>query len=165
VSCKLREWTVDISNTSGHDLSELATEGVLSSILQALSDEPIPESVAELSVSFIDDVEMQELNSQYRGKDKPTDVLSFSQLEGEEDFFGAPLVLGDLVISIDTCKAQAVEYGVTEEQELLRLMIHGVLHLMGYDHEDVPESEVIRMQTKEDDLMGLFSGKQFGLFS
>jgi probable rRNA maturation factor len=160
----LKDWVIDVSNNSEHKLNEVAVEEVLLSILSALASESLPESVTELSVSFVSDDEMQQLNSQYRGKDRTTDVLSFSQLEGEEDFFGVPTVLGDLVVSLDTCKAQAVEYGVTEEQELLRLLIHGVLHLMGYDHENVPESEVIRMQTKEDDLMDLFVGRTMGIF-
>jgi probable rRNA maturation factor len=161
----LREWTIDISNSTLHALDEVAVEGVLVGLLEALHEEDIPESVTELSVSFITDSEMQVLNRDYRGKDRPTDVLSFSQLEGEDDFFGVPTVLGDLVVSLDTCKTQAIEYQVTESQELVRLLIHGLLHLMGYDHEDVPESEVIRMQTKEDELMELIVAQPAQLFN
>jgi probable rRNA maturation factor len=161
----LREWTIDISNSTLHALDEVAVEGVLVGLLEALHEEDIPESVTELSVSFITDSEMQVLNRDYRGKDRPTDVLSFSQLEGEDDFFGVPTVLGDLVVSLDTCKTQAIEYQVTESQELVRLLIHGLLHLMGYDHEDVPESEVIRMQTKEDELIELIVAQPVQLFN
>jgi probable rRNA maturation factor len=89
---------------------------------------------AELSVALIDDVEMRQLNLDYRGIDKPTDVLAFSQTEGE---FGdvAPEILGDVVVSLDTASRQAKEAGHDLLQELDLLIIHGVLHLLGYDHE------------------------------
>jgi probable rRNA maturation factor len=96
----------------------------------------------------VGDREIHKLNSSYRNKDKPTDVLSFSQLEGELGM--PPESLGDVVISLDTSKKQAKEYGVTIPEEILRLLVHGVLHLCGFDHENVPQAKVREMQRYED---------------
>jgi len=83
----------------------------------------------------VDDPEIHELNRDYRGKDRPTDVLSFPQWEGESfDFGNGPIALGDLVISIETAWRQALELGHPLESELDFLTIHGTLHLLGYDH-------------------------------
>ena len=81
-----------------------------------------------------DDAGIRELNQQWRGKDKATDVLSFSQVEGEGPGT-APELLGDVVISWETAKRQALEMGHTSEEEMKRLLVHGVLHLLGFDHE------------------------------
>ena len=120
-----------------------------------MESEPLPESVQELSVLFTSDSEIQALNKDYRGKDSPTDVLSFSQLEGEESLV-PPLSLGDLVISLDTAERQAKEFDVSFENEILRLTIHGILHLFGYDHENVSQEEIERMHAKETTLFKLF---------
>lgn len=122
-------------------------------ILKDLESESIPKSVSELSVVLTDDSEIAELNESYRGKQGPTDVLSFSQLEGEG---AASTTLGDLVISVETAKRQAEEFGVSLHDELNRLMVHGVLHLFGYDHENVSDEEVLRMQTREAEILSLF---------
>lgn len=124
-------------------------------ILDALASEPLPDSICEVSLLFTDDAEIQELNGHYRGKDMPTDVLSFSQLEGELPPGVAPSALGDVVISLETAARQALELNVSEEEELLRLLVHGILHLFGYDHENVPVAEIERMQRKEDELLDL----------
>ena len=88
------------------------------------------------------------MNREYRGKDKPTDVLSFSQIEG--DLGGEHSEsLGDLVISTDTALRQARERSHTLAAEVLRLLVHGLLHLYGYDHEGVPAKEAQRMRRKE----------------
>lgn len=89
---------------------------------------------AELSILLTDDRQIHVLNLRYRGKDKPTDVLSFPQ-DDEEPVEGSPRILGDVVISVETTQRQAVEKGHTFERELTILLIHGVLHLIGYDHE------------------------------
>lgn len=109
-------------------------------------------SDAHASILFTDDREMRSLNKQYRGKDKATDVLSFAALDVELPKAlrkHAPRMLGDLVISVDTLLRQAKEYGVTPKEELLRLLIHGTLHLLGYDHENVSAREAQRMRRKE----------------
>ncbi|HEX8834843.1 MAG TPA: rRNA maturation RNase YbeY, partial [Abditibacteriaceae bacterium] len=91
---------------------------------------------------FVDDAEIAELNGDYRNKPRPTDVLSFSQIEGEmfppEAFAlapDAPLSLGDLVISIETAERQARERHHSLETEITFLAVHGTLHLQGYDHQ------------------------------
>lgn len=88
---------------------------------------------AELSVMLVDDAEMQALNATYRNKNRPTDVLAFSMREGE----AAPRsdLLGDVVISVDTAARQATERAVSVATEIRTLLTHGILHLLGYDHE------------------------------
>lgn len=102
-----------------------------------------------LSIAFVADRPMQRLNAHYRGKNKPTDVLSFSQLEGERGAAGAAS-LGDVVISVDTARRQGQEYGVGLRGEVLRLLVHGILHLCGFEHERVPRTRVRQMQRMED---------------
>jgi len=90
----------------------------------------------ELSVVFTGDGQVRRLNRQYRGKDKTTDVLSFSLLEGKKLNSGLARikVLGDVVISVPQAKRQAREAGKTFKSETAMLLIHGILHLLGYDH-------------------------------
>ncbi|NPV70468.1 MAG: rRNA maturation RNase YbeY [Firmicutes bacterium] len=95
----------------------------------------------ELSVIFTGDDYMRELNLRYLGRDESTDVLAFSMLETTEDepavAAGPPLrMLGDVVVSVDTAATQAAEYSHTLERELALLVIHGTLHLLGYDDGD-----------------------------
>lgn len=101
---------------------------------------------AELSVLLCSDAVIHALNRDWRGRDRPTDVLSFAQGEGE----GArPAgLLGDVVISVDTARRQAAERGETLGRETDRLLVHGLLHLLGYDHEVSP-AEARRMQRRE----------------
>jgi probable rRNA maturation factor len=89
---------------------------------------------AELSILLTGDPEIHDLNLSYRGKDKPTDVLSFPQ-DAEDNVEGLPKILGDVVISLDTTERQAAEKGHSFDRELTVLLIHGILHLIGYDHE------------------------------
>ena len=100
----------------------------------------------ELSVLLTTDEEIASLNEQYRNKPNPTDVLSFSQLEGEVTESN---LLGDVVISVETALKQAAELQVTLDEELVRLLIHGTLHLLGYDHEGVTEEEAREMEELE----------------
>ena len=91
----------------------------------------------ELSVLFCNDQFIAELNKQYRNIDSPTDVLSFEQGEEYTDDEGNTLfVAGDIIISLDMLSFNASEYGVSKDEELKRLLIHGILHLDGYDHDD-----------------------------
>jgi probable rRNA maturation factor len=108
-----------------------------------------PKSVTTLSLVICSDKEIRKLNKFYRYKDKATDVLSFSQIEGEARGSGGQ-ILGDIVISSETLKRQAIEYGVTNYEELCRLLVHGVLHLCGYDHEKVSKKERLKMEALED---------------
>ena len=103
-------------------------------------------SDAELSLVLVSDREMRALNRRWRGRDRPTDVLSFAQREGPG---GAPDgVLGDVVISVAPARRQAAERGSTLAREADRLLIHGVLHLLGYDHER-SDAEARRMRRRE----------------
>jgi rRNA maturation RNase YbeY len=94
---------------------------------------------AELSLLFTDDAQMRGLNKRYRKINHPTDVLAFSMLEGDA-FPPRSRLLGDVVISLETAKRQAKETGHPLGQEVKILLIHGILHLLGYDHEDSKEA-------------------------
>jgi len=93
----------------------------------------------EISIVITDDECIQELNKTYRGIDKPTNVLSFPMQEGEFSQI-TPGLLGDVVISCDTAQQEADEAGVTLSQRLSQLLVHGILHLIGFDHEKEPEN-------------------------
>ena len=101
---------------------------------------------SELSLALVDDAAMRELNGTWRGKARPTDVLSFSMLEGEGAEHRRAL-LGDVVISVETARRQARERHRALDEELTRLLIHGTLHLLGYDH--VRDADAKRMQAEE----------------
>ena len=101
----------------------------------------------EVSVVLCDDEYIQELNRNYRGKDMPTDVLSFALNEGEEMIVvNGPeeKLLGDIIISLDTATRQAEEFGHSLERELAYLTVHGMLHLLGYDHEKEEDKQEMR---------------------
>ncbi len=95
------------------------------------------------SVTFIGDEKMHEMNLTYRGVDRTTDVLSFALNDADETFEEEVNVLGDIFISIPKMKEQALEYGHSTKRELSFLTIHGLLHLLGYDH--MNESDEKRM--------------------
>jgi probable rRNA maturation factor len=106
-----------------------------------------------LSLAFVTDSEIQGLNLEWRGKDKPTDVLSFSAQEGEP-MPGTEHLLGDIVISVDTALTQAEHLGHSLHEELAVLFAHGLCHLMGYDHEK-SASEARRQAEREFELLAL----------
>jgi rRNA maturation RNase YbeY len=120
-----------------------------------------------LSLSFVGDSKMAELNAHYRGKDRPTDVLSFPAIlpsdypELASDHGGYPL--GDIVISLDTAAQQSRRYGWTLGEELARLLVHGLLHLLGYDHEKVPPRQAALMRRVEKTLFAKVRGLAPGL--
>jgi probable rRNA maturation factor len=115
---------------------------------------------AELSVALIGDTEMRDLNAHYRHQDRPTDVLSFGA--GDETLpRGAPALLGDVVISVDTAVRQAAERAVPVAEEVRLLLAHGVLHLLGYDHERSP-AEARRMFAKQRRLMAILRQRARG---
>jgi probable rRNA maturation factor len=89
---------------------------------------------AELSLLFVNDRQIQTLNRKYLHRDKPTNVLAFSMREGEFSTLHSHL-LGDLVISVETAKRQSSRFGLGSMEMVLLLMVHGVLHLIGYEHE------------------------------
>lgn len=105
------------------------------------------EGASEVVVSLVGEREIHRLNARYRGKDRPTDVLAFATREGER-MPGGEQLLGDIVIGVPVARRQAVERGRSLAEELRVLFVHGLLHLLGYDHERSP-AEARRMRRKE----------------
>lgn len=113
---------------------------------------------ATLSLTLVDDRAIQELNREHRGKDRPTDVLSFPLLDdaapanGERHANGAlgqpERMLGDVVISLETARRQAAGYDAPLQAEIYRLLIHGLLHLLGHDHHEAGERRAMRAQER-----------------
>jgi probable rRNA maturation factor len=109
----------------------------------------------EVGVLWADDAYIRTLNRDYRGKDCATDVLSFAmQDEGEdepvlEDDPLAEILLGDIVISLETAQRQAEEYGHGMDREIAFLLVHGMLHLLGYDHGEESERQVMRQEEEK----------------
>lgn len=113
----------------------------------------------EVALTFVTDQEIHELNKEYRGIDRPTDVLSFAMNEsideeldiiydlGENEAIDIPEILGDIIISVETAIAQSKEYGHSIDREIGFLFVHGFLHLLGYDHQDeASEAEMMGKQ-------------------
>lgn len=106
----------------------------------------------EVSIRLSDDAEVHALNAQWRGKDKPTNVLSFPQIQPDLiDVIGnsddGEILLGDIILARETCAAEAKEKGITLAAHATHLVVHGTFHLLGHDHID--EAEAIRMETLE----------------
>lgn len=116
-------------------------------------------SAGEVSVTLTDNAYIQTLNKKYRQIDRPTDVLSFALNEGEEpQITGVPEfnVLGDIVLSVERAKEQAAEYGHSLRREIAFLTVHGMLHLLGYDHiEDTDRLEMEREQEAVMEKLGI----------
>ena len=114
-----------------------------------------------VSVVLTNDAEVHELNREWRGKDKPTNVLSFPMLEREELLTlspdGPPELLGDLALALETCQREATDKGISLEHHTAHMIIHGLLHLAGYDHELGPAEarEMERLEIKALALLGI----------
>lgn len=101
----------------------------------------------EISISFVDNEEIKELNREYRGVDQETDVLSFPM---EDEFFvGGPILLGDIIISIEKAYDQAEEFGHSLFREIAYLTAHSMFHLLGHDHMEDGEKNVMRQKEKD----------------
>ncbi|HUN53895.1 MAG TPA: rRNA maturation RNase YbeY [Smithella sp.] len=118
-------------------------------VLQILKILDCPDK--ELSICFVDDEQIKLLNNQYLGRDRATNVLSFSLREGECGDIN-PQILGDVIISAQTAQRDAFKGGLTVSQEIDFLIIHGILHLIGYNHENTTAKEIKRMREKEKEL-------------
>jgi rRNA maturation RNase YbeY len=105
---------------------------------------------AELSLLLVNDAQIQALNLRYLGRDKPTNVLAFPMREGEFSTLH-PHLLGDLVISVETVRRQMKRFGLDELKMVILLMIHGILHLLGYEHEGTKKG-AREMSVKQKDL-------------
>ncbi|HKZ50720.1 MAG TPA: rRNA maturation RNase YbeY, partial [Dehalococcoidia bacterium] len=109
------------------------------------------EQAIELSIAVADDETVRDLNARYLGEDAPTDVLSFPLWEGEPfpQLPGVARPLGEVIISYPTARRQAQGQGHSVERELAHLLVHGILHLLGYDHAEPGEERAMRAREEE----------------
>lgn len=146
---------IDESMITNPEVRDAIAEPFVAAVLQAAAKHM--EVSGEVSVSFVTDEEIHELNRDYRDVDRPTDVLSFALQEGE-DFpqpdDGTGAMWGDIVVSVPTALRQASEYGHSIKREIGFLLVHGFLHLLGYDHQ-TPEEETEMLQIQEEVLEGI----------
>ncbi len=140
------------------ELTSALRSTVKKAIIAALEYQEIDFPV-EISVTFTDNEQIHVLNKEYRGKDAPTDVLSFPMFEGGEieydDESDEPCALGDIVISLEKAVEQSEEYGHSLEREAAFLAVHSVLHLLGFDHETSEEDDEYMKESAEEILSGI----------
>ena len=132
------EWD---SSTSWEAIARRAAEA-------AVAESAFPQlatgaAAAEISITLTGDEQVQALNAEWRGKDKPTNVLSFPMQEPDTlaKVAEAELLLGDIVLARGVCEAEAADKGISVEQHAAHLLVHGTLHLLGYDHHDDGQAE------------------------
>ncbi|MDM5302539.1 rRNA maturation RNase YbeY [Bacillus subtilis] len=152
---------IDIVDETGSVSEEMLKE--VDHLLQFAAEREGVQDQAEVSVTIVTNEDIQQINKEYRGKDAPTDVISFAleeEGEGEVEILGAemPPVLGDIIISADRTREQAEEYNHSFKRELGFLAVHGFLHLLGYDHMTKEEEE--EMFTKQKDLLDAYGLKR-----
>ena len=153
-----------------HRAQDVAALPVRELLEFAMRREGCPEN-SEVSVSFVDDGQIARLNEEWRGKEGPTDVLSF-ECDGLDDDWDAPaadpdepFVLGDIVIAVDVVERQTAVFGTSFEGEMSLLLVHGLLHLCGYDH--IEDEEAEEMEAREVELLGAWAeerGLDMGIF-
>ncbi len=131
---------LNILSQKGMRVPQLQIKKLFDGIMKQESDKS---AAGDINLIFTTDREIKKLNRKYRKKNRPTDVLSFNY----ENQFGNQGIFGEIYISIETARRQAQEYGYTLNQEFLRLVCHGLLHLMGYDHIKTPDRK--KMEAKE----------------
>ena len=139
-----------LDNTRRMDKKSITVFRKIASETLRLLDIP---STSELCLTFVLDAEMRDLNKSYRNIDRTTDVLSFPQLDIDE---GSAIkdekdlvLLGDVVISTETALRHSEKYGVTLHQEIKKLIVHGILHLLGHNHKRKEETELMRRKERE----------------
>lgn len=145
--------TLLTDNRTDFEISGEIKEAVEKACLETLKYEEFDED-CEISLSFVTNEEIHQINRQFRSVDAPTDVLSFPQLtfeEGEEADVNenGEIVLGDIIISVERAKEQAEEYGHGLKREIAFLTVHSMLHLLGYDHMEKDEEEDMFRRQKE----------------
>lgn len=126
--------------------------------------ETVGEGEKEISLVFVDDASMRDFNKEHMGRDRPTNVLSFSyQGKGDpgEPGFDNPL-LGEVLVSVETCVRHAKNAGFAALEEVIFCLVHGIAHLLGYDHEGVTPAEKRRMENFEGDLFRRFGPIAWG---
>lgn len=136
-------WPADV------DWEELSAKAVTAAIRHSLNaDFETQAATYEIAVKLADDDEVQALNRSYRGKDKPTNVLSFPMvqpdlLEATANTDDGEVLLGDIVLASGVCAAEATEKGISIADHATHLIVHGTLHLLGYDHMDAVDAEAM----------------------
>lgn len=147
-----------LANDTNEDLDlEIIRQKALKTIEEVLKVENFNEN-AEVSLSIVDKDTIHKLNKDYRNVDRETDVLSFPMDEEAFDDEGNPIfLLGDIVICLDVARNQAAEFGHSLEREMMYLICHSTLHLLGYDH--IEEDDRVKMRAKEKEVM-----KNLGVF-
>lgn len=139
---------IDVLFDNRQDIMEITEENIkaieyaVSTVLKAEN----AEGNFEVSVSFVTNEEIRELNRDYRNVDSETDVLSFPM---DDDEFNGTIILGDIVLSTQRIIEQANEFGHSLEREMIYLTVHSMLHLLGYDHMSNSEKEEMRLREKE----------------
>lgn len=128
------------SEVRGSGVDARALKATMRNLLKAVG-----EGESAISVTLVNDDAIREINREHRGKDKPTDVLSFP-LEPEP--FSQERLLGDIVISVDTARRQAADYDAPVQREIYRLLIHGLLHVLGHDHMEPDERDVMEREER-----------------
>lgn len=144
---------IDMTDETG-ELDDATLEIVQKVVSYAMKKENIG-PLAELSISFVTNETITSLNKQYRQMNEPTDVLSFPLADTLQANDHMPIILGDIIVSIDKVKEQANEYNHTFKRELLFLIIHGLLHLLGYAHDT--EAEEKMMFQKQENILKEFN--------
>ncbi len=136
-----------IRNADGwpEHFDDLAEKAVLAALAGAKAR---LKGAAEISVLLTDDAEQRELNAQWRGKDSATNVLSFPQIEPFGPVFG---LLGDITLARETLEREAADLGKSLEDHFTHLMVHGFLHILGYDH--IEEDEALKMESLETQIL------------
>lgn len=143
---------VEIFNETNEKIEGL---DILKPLLEyARTYEGLQETELEFSVIIINNEKIHKINKEYRGIDRPTDVISFALEDSEGVELENYRILGDIYISIDKVKEQAALYGHSEKRELAFLTIHGFLHLLGYDHMEKEEEKI--MFAKQEDILNGF---------
>ena len=139
-----------IANNTKEDLDlEKISARAEKTIKEVLRTEDFSENV-EVSLSIVDEDQIHKLNKEYRNVDRKTDVLSFPMDEKAYDDEGNPIILlGDIVICLDVAKDQAIDFGHSFEREIMYLICHSTLHLLGYDHIEDEDKKVMRAKEKE----------------
>ncbi|MDW4185542.1 rRNA maturation RNase YbeY [Staphylococcus saprophyticus] len=147
-------FTIDFSDHTNLVKEDWFTQ--IDKLLTFAKEQENIEEEAELSVTFVDKDEIQEINKMYRDKDKVTDVISFALEEDEPEITGIemPRVLGDIIICTDVAQEQADSYGHSFERELGFLALHGFLHLLGYDH--MNEQDEKQMFGRQDQILNSY---------
>ncbi|WP_411507542.1 rRNA maturation RNase YbeY [Brucella anthropi] len=140
---------IDIMIEAGNWPDEASLESLVGKSVQAAwSNLGLRDAKSELSVVFTDDASIQTLNAEWRGKDKPTNVLSFPAFPVKAGSQPGPM-LGDIIIARETVEREAREEGKPLENHLTHLIVHGFLHLLGYDHETDEEADVMEARERE----------------